>query len=149
MTNEEIKKEEEKYLDGLEHKISDHDLRVKELAMRLIDDDFDESISFGLIGKSDTLLIGTDMFIDGNQVVNNFGNEALFIIGNALNKLRFEYFKYFKNEISGTKDIKIVFHLKSITGFKYKEIVELRFEEIEDNEKTYWGLNKYKIHFKF
>lgn len=51
MTNEEIKKEEEKYLDGLEHKISDHDSRVKELAMRLIDDDFDEQEFYALCAE--------------------------------------------------------------------------------------------------
>lgn len=113
--------------------------------------DFNKPLTFELSGNSDVFVLGKDIYIDNNQMVN--GNkllETLFTINNTRrNKLRIDNFKELQNRMIGTKNVEIVLHLKLIDGLKYKEKIKLRFEENNDNPEKYWILDIFNITFEF
>lgn len=123
---------------------------VKERFERKFDLTNDDGISFYVSGNSDIIVCSAKLIIDG-VIQNNLymPNDVFFTLDERFNTFTQEINL---NDSQLNKDyleIKLELKLKNICGYKYTEIIEMRFTKDADNYIShFWTLTKYNMFFK-
>ncbi|MDO4977508.1 MAG: hypothetical protein Q4E53_09630 [Eubacteriales bacterium] len=103
-------------------------------------------INLELVGESDVVLKSSKLSIDGREQSNDsVPGEIFYSRDNRFNCLaqviNFNSFHLQKDYV----DITIIYNMENLTGYKYSEIIELRFDK---KENELWNLSRFNIKFQ-
>lgn len=95
--------------------------------------------------NSDVILIGSSMKVNNKIIKNNpITKELIFTLDERFNKLSFEFDLNDNYLNENFLDIEITFNLKNLSGYKYKQIINMEFIK----QGSYWRLTKYNHYFE-
>lgn len=132
--------------------IKETNLLVHEEAHPRFRDKFDltngQGLRFFVSGNADVIIYGSELVIDGVvQKTDAIPSDALFTLDKRFNSFVEEIELSEKQIAKEYLDFKLSLDLKNCFGYKYKEIITMRFTK-EPKVDNLWWLSKYYMVFK-